>query len=70
MAKKVLILVGGFSSEREVSLSAGVDIEKALQSKGYETVLYDLQNAWDFVKVLQKEKMCVIINLVLIKARS
>ena len=62
MAKKVLILVGGFSSEREVSLSAGVDIEKALQSKGYETVLYDLQNAWDFVKVLQKEKPDVVFN--------
>ena len=28
MAKKVLLLLGGFSSEREVSLSAGKDIER------------------------------------------
>ena len=62
MAKKVLLLLGGFSSEREVSLSAGKDIEKALLSKGYEVVVHDLNNAWDFVKVLKEEKPDVVFN--------
>lgn len=62
MAKKVLVLIGGFSAEREVSLSSGKDIAAALQTKGYETLLYDLQNAWDFVEVLKKEKPDVVFN--------
>lgn len=62
MAKKVLVLIGGFSAEREVSLSSGKDIAEALKSKGYEVFLYDLQDAWDFVKVLQKEKPDVVFN--------
>lgn len=62
MAKKVLVLIGGFSAEREVSLSSGKDIAAALQAKGYETLLYDLQNAWDFVEVLKKEKPDVVFN--------
>lgn len=62
MSKKVLVLIGGFSAERDVSLSAGKDIEKALKSKGYDVLLYDLQDAWDFVKVLKKEKPDVVFN--------
>ncbi len=62
MTKKVLVLMGGFSAEREVSLSSGQDIAKALEKKGYEVILYDLQNAWDLVKVLQKEKPDVVFN--------
>ena len=66
MAKKVLVLIGGFSAEREVSLSSGKDIAAALQTKGYETLLYDLQNAWDFVEVLKKEKPDVFFAWVII----
>lgn len=62
MAKKVLVLMGGFSAEREVSLSSGEDICDALKTKGYEVVLYDLQNVWDFMKVLRKEKPDVVFN--------
>ena len=62
MSKKVLLLSGGFSSEREVSLSAAKDIEKALLSKGYEVVVHDLKDAWGLVKVLQKEKPDVVFN--------
>lgn len=62
MAKKVLVLMGGFSAEREVSLSSGGDIAAALKSKGYDVVLYDLQNTWDFIDVLQKEKPDVVFN--------
>lgn len=62
MSKKVLVLMGGFSAERDVSLSSGEDIAKALKSKGYDVILYDLQDAWDFVKVLKKEKPDVVFN--------
>lgn len=62
MAKKVLVLMGGFSAERDVSLSSGNDIANALKTKGYDVVLYDLQNAWDLVKTLQKEKPDVVFN--------
>lgn len=62
MSKKVLLLSGGFSSEREVSLSAGKDIEKALLSKGYEVIVYDLKDTWDFVEVLKKEKPDAVFN--------
>ena len=54
--------MGGFSAEREVSLSSGGDIAAALKSKGYDVVLYDLQNTWDFIDVLQKEKPDVVFN--------
>ncbi len=62
MTKKVLVLMGGFSAEREVSLSSGKDIANALETKGYDVLLYDLKDAWDFVKVLQKEKPDVVFN--------
>lgn len=62
MSKKVLVVMGGFSSEREVSLSSGNGISEALSSKGYEVVPYDLQDAWDFVETLKKEKPDVVFN--------
>lgn len=62
MAKKVLVLMGGFSAEREVSLESGKNIAEALVSKGYEVIAYDLRDAWDLVKVLKKEKPDVVFN--------
>ena len=35
MTKKVLLLYGGFSAEREVSISAKDDIANALKNKRY-----------------------------------
>lgn len=62
MVKKVLVVVGGFSAEREVSLSSGENIAAALKSKGYKVVLYDLKDAWDFVDTLRREKPDVVFN--------
>ena len=36
MTKKVMVLMGGFSAEREVSLQSGAGIAEALRRKGYE----------------------------------
>lgn len=62
MSKKVIVLSGGFSAEREVSLVSGKGVADALQSEGYQVILYDLQNIRDFVDVLKKEKPDVVFN--------
>ncbi len=60
--KKVLVVKGGFSSEREVSLVSGAKIAEALRSKGYEVVEHDLTNGWAFCDALRKEKPDVVFN--------
>ncbi len=62
MPKKVLLLVGGFSAEREVSLNAAKDIFNALKSKGYIVVQHDLRDVWKFLDVVRQEKPDVIFN--------
>ena len=62
MSKKVLVLMGGFSAERDVSLSSGPDIAAALESKGYQVVRHDLTDAWKLLDVLRKEKPDVVFN--------
>ena len=53
MSKKVLVLMGGFSAERDVSLSSGPNIAAALESKGYQVVRHDLTDAWKLLDVLR-----------------
>lgn len=62
MTKKVMILMGGFSSEREVSLTSGKAVEKALKKQGYETISHDLKDTKQLLQVLNKEKPDVVFN--------
>lgn len=62
MAKKVLVLCGGFSAEREVSLVTGKSVAEALIKRGYNVVEYDLTDGFKFVECLQKEKPDVVFN--------
>ena len=62
MSKKVLVVMGGFSAERNVSLTGGREIVKALQQEGYEVVSHDLTDTGKFVEVLLKEKPDVVFN--------
>lgn len=62
MAKKVLLLYGGFSAEREVSISSKNDISSALKSKGYAVVEHLLDNVWDLIDVLKTEQPDVVYN--------
>lgn len=62
MSEKVLVLAGGFSSEREVSLVSGRGVVEALQSKGYDVVFHDLKNVREFIEVLNKEQPAVVFN--------
>ena len=62
MSKKILVVMGGFSAEGDVSLVTGKGVAVALQKCGYEVVTHDLQNGFDLVAVLQKEKPDAVFN--------
>ena len=59
-SKKVGVLMGGVSSEREVSLLTGKAVSEALQFLGYNVVEIDVK--WDVAERLQKEKIDVAFN--------
>lgn len=62
MTKKVMVLMGGFSSEREVSLSSGKSIAKALKKKGYTVITHDLTDTKKFIASLNRSKPDVVFN--------
>lgn len=62
MSKKVLVVMGGFSAERDVSLTSGKGIAAALQQEGYEVVSHDLTDVYKFVETLRSEKPDVVFN--------
>ena len=39
---KIVVLAGGISTERDVSLSSGAGIYKALKAKGHQVILLDV----------------------------
>lgn len=55
MSKKIGVLLGGRSAEREVSLRTGEAVYKALLEKGYAAVKIDVAD--DFVERLKGEKV-------------
>lgn len=62
MKKKVLLLFGGFSAEREVSINSKTDIAEALRSKNYNVIEHNLTDIWNFIHVLETEKPDVVFN--------
>lgn len=57
---RVAVLMGGLSSEREVSLRTGAAIEGALRRKGFKTLPIDVQE--DVAEVLGRERPDVAFN--------
>ena len=53
--KRIGVLMGGFSSERDISVRSGLAIYQSLQELGYNSVLIDVNK--DIVNVLKKEKV-------------
>lgn len=51
--KKIGVLMGGLSAEREVSLKSGAAVHQALLAKGYDAVAIDVGR--DLAEVLKKE---------------
>lgn len=62
MTKKVLVLSGGFSAERKVSLVSGQGAATALRAKGYEVLLHDLVSMEKLAEVLNTYKPDVVFN--------
>ena len=58
---KILLVAGGWSSERVVSLSGAAQIEKALTSLGHEVVPFDLSQ--DFPGFVRRAKACDFVFL-------
>lgn len=52
---RVLILTGGNSSEREISLISATNVKKALIENGHKVKLYDLVNGYEGIIELSKE---------------
>ena len=60
--RKIGVLMGGLSREREISLKTGTAILKALQEKGYNAHAIDVGH--DIAEVLIREKIeCAFIAL-------
>ena len=52
---KILIITGGNSSERKISLISAKEVQKALLRKGYEVEIYDLKKGYEPLKRLSKQ---------------
>lgn len=61
--KKIAVVMGGPSAEREVSLNTGRAILAALQEKGYDAIGIDLVPR-HFVEQLKKEKIDLVFNAI------
>lgn len=60
---KIMVLAGGTSSEREVSLESGKGVLSAINELGHTGFLYDLtEDISEFVRVLNQEKPDVVFN--------
>jgi D-alanine-D-alanine ligase len=64
MKKRVAVLMGGFSGEREVSLSSAQGVLAALQELGHEALPLDVtRDMGRFVQELQTHKPDVVLNI-------
>jgi D-alanine-D-alanine ligase len=52
---KILIITGGNSSERKISLISAHQVQKALLENNYDTKLYDLHNGYEPLRNLSKD---------------
>src|SRR3989344_6137615 len=53
--KKILIISGGNTSERKISLISAKAVKKALEEVGYKVIIYDLLNGREHTKKLSQE---------------
>ena len=58
--KKVLVVLGGTSEERKVSIESGKACVKALKKKGYQVSIFDPQKK--AFNLIEKKKTDIIFN--------
>lgn len=64
MKKRVVVLMGGFSGEREVSLSSAQGVLKALEELGHDVLPLDVtRDMENLVQCLQNHKPDVVLNI-------
>lgn len=52
---KILLITGGDSSERKISLLSARNVKKALGKNGHKVKLYDLKHRYESIRVLAKQ---------------
>lgn len=62
MTKKVALLVGGWSAERQVSLTKGKEVEKALRAGGYNVEVIDVKKDLAALEAVLTPKPDVVFN--------
>ncbi len=60
--QKIGILMGGFSSEREVSLKSGRAVQKALSRQGYDVVIIDFDDEKELIRKLRSANVDCVFN--------
>lgn len=64
MKKRVVVLIGGFSGEREVSLSSSQGVMKALQELGHDAISVDVtRDMRKLVQDIESHKPDVVLNI-------
>jgi len=64
MKKKVAVLMGGFSGEREISLSSARGVINALQELGHEAIPVDVtRDMKNLIHNLETHKPDVVLNV-------
>ena len=61
--KRVVVVSGGWSSEREISLLSGRNVFEALRRQGVEAVSFDLASPRDLPKLLKEKPDVIFIAL-------
>lgn len=62
MAQNIMVIMGGFSAEREVSLQSGRNIAEALRRKGCSVTTHDLTDSRKLIAALNRNKPDVVFN--------
>lgn len=60
---KILLIAGGWSSEREISLAGAKNIEEALTGLGHQVTLFDLREKFSELLTAAREHNFAFINL-------
>ena len=55
---KIVVLCGGVSPEREVSINSGAAVAEALNGCGWEAQLYDIKSIKEFVRLWESFNAC------------
>lgn len=59
----ILLIAGGWSTEREISLKSAAEVAKALDKLGHRVIFCDLLSQFDSLISLAKESDCALIML-------